>query len=392
MRLILITEISLFMSTFDRLLPTLMGIILSTLNLIGQSDELLQRTAVRYQSAYQVPGLAIALIRPDTFYIGLSGNKQVGKDMPIKKNDLFHLGSNTKAFTAFLAAYWVEQGAIKWSNKLMEVVPELDLPAYEAYRHITLEQLLSHRAGIAAFESASSKEFRAIPKDIQTHEDPRLTFAQVALSFPPSTAEQKNHLYSNGGYILAALMLERATGLSYEKLLQKLGEKLNLKLSFGFPNTPPNANILGHRRRFFGRLNRRPYRSLDVNNSFRMQPFFAPAGDVSTSIHDLALWVQYHLRGLLGAGTLIEAEAYHKLHYGLADYGLGWYNGIIGDGPDQFSYHGGSLGTFSSAVMLSADRKIGIVILVNAESKQVQRLKEELRVELWKSFGGSAND
>ncbi|MBX2874707.1 MAG: beta-lactamase family protein, partial [Saprospiraceae bacterium] len=207
------------MSTFDRSFPCLLGVlILASFRLLGQSNDILDDIADRYQLAYKVPGLAIAVVQPDTFYIGLGGNRQSGKDMPIEVNDLFHIGSNTKAFTAFLAAHLVEQGIANWSDKLLEVVPELDQPKYQAYRTVTLEQLLSHRAGIAPFESASSKEFRAIPKDIQTHDNPRLTFARVALSFAPRTPEKKNHLYSNGGYILAALMLERLTHSTYEEL------------------------------------------------------------------------------------------------------------------------------------------------------------------------------
>nr|MBX2876371.1 beta-lactamase family protein [Saprospiraceae bacterium] len=146
-----------------------------------------------------------------------------------------------------------------------------------------------------------------------------------------------------------------------------------------------------HRRRFLGRLSGRRYQPLPPINEFAMEAYFAPAGDVSINLLDLATWVQYHLRGLLGEGILIRPETYQKLHYGWPDYSLGWYNGMIGDGPERFSYHGGSLGTFSSAILLSPDREAGIIILVNAESKQVQQLKEELRVELWKRFGKSTS-
>ncbi len=378
------------MSTMDRSLQVMLLIILlSSIRLLGQSNELLNRIAVRYQSAYKIPGLAIAVIRPDTFYIGVSGSKQIGKNMPIQQHDLFHLGSNTKAFTAFLAAYLVEQDRISWSDRLLELVPELDQPTFKSYRRVTLEELLSHRAGIAPFESAASKEFRAIPKDIQKREDPRLVFAQIALSFPPiPTKPAKNqHLYSNGGYILAALMLERATDSTYESLLQEMTKQLKLNIHFGFPNQMSSSNVLGHRRRFLGGIVGEAYRSLAPQNSFAMKAFFAPAGDVSASIFDLAKWTQYHLRGLLGEAILLQPETYQKLHYGLTNYSLGWYNGTVGEGPDRFSYHGGSLGTFSSAIMLSTERNTGIVILVNAEGKQISRLKEALRIELWNRFG-----
>ncbi|NRB46772.1 MAG: beta-lactamase family protein [Saprospiraceae bacterium] len=355
----------------------------------AQSNVALHQMAARYQSEFKVPAVAIALIRPDTIYIGIAGSKQVGQQMPIGKDDLFHIGSNTKAFTSLLAAYLVEQGHINWTDSLLQIVPELDLPENDAYRGVTLEQLLSHRAGIAPYESADSKEFRAVPKDIQLMDDPRLVFAKVALSFAPASSKDQNHLYSNGGYILAALMLERATRTSFEELLIEMGEKLGLTLRFGFPIDEENEVVLGHRKSFLGFLLGKRYHSLDPNNSFSMPKYFRPAGDVAISVSDFAIWVQYHLRGLVGHDHFISSENYQKLHYGFPDYGLGWYNGLIGGGPERFSYHGGSLGTFSSAVMLSATRKTGIVILVNAESKQVQQLKQTLRIELWERFGQS---
>lgn len=355
-------------------------------HLEAQSNDLLNKIASRYQSEYSVPAIAIAVVRSDTFFLGTSGTKEIGRDSPINEDDFFHIGSNTKAFTAFLSALLVERGILNWSDKLMEVVPELDRSSFVAYENVTLEQLLTHRAGIAPFESSSSKEFRALPKDLEKFEDPRLAFAQIALSFKPDL-KQGNHSYSNGGYILAALMLERATSSSFENLMDDLGQELNLKFHCGFPDGGVGINVLGHRRTWLGHR----YRPLVPNNRHAVSPYFAPAGDVAISLKGMALWVQYHLQGLSGQTSILKPGTYEKIHYGTPDYSLGWYNGKIGKGPERFSYHGGSLGTFSSAVMLSADRNTGIIILVNAESKQVRRLKEELRVELWERFGKPAS-
>lgn len=361
----------------------LFGIMLTMLyQLEAQSNDLLNKIAAQYQSDYRVPGLAIAVVRTDTIFLGCSGTKQIRQDMPVDQQALFHIGSNTKAFTAFLAAHLVERGVLNWSDKLMEVVPELNRPDFAAYQDITLAQLLTHQAGIAPFESGASKEFRALPKHLEEYPDPRLAFAEVALSFPPQV-EQGNHKYSNGGYILAALMLERATSSTFEKLLEELAQQLNLKLHFGFPQAGVDTTVLGHRRSFLGL----GYRSLRPNNRHAMPPYFAPAGDISINLQDLAAWVQLHLRGLSGEAKYLKPETFQQLHYGWPYYSLGWYNGKVGEGSDRFSYHGGSLGTFSSAIMLSAERNTGIIILVNAESKQVTRLKEQLRVELWEKFG-----
>lgn len=81
-----------------------------------------------------------------------------------------------------------------------------------------------------------------------------------------------------------------------------------------------------------------------------------------------------HLEGLLGKDNILQSSTYKKLHYGLEKYSLGWYNGNIGDTNQKFSYHGGSLGIYSSAIMVSADREVAMTILINSDDKMTAEL------------------
>ena len=83
---------------------------------------------------------------------------------------------------------------------------------------------------------------------------------------------------------------------------------------------------------------------------------------------------------------MLSASTYQYIHYELPAYGLGWYNGFIGDSEQRFSYHGGSIGSYSSAVFLSRDHEIGIVILINADGKKVTEVKNLIREELWDTY------
>lgn len=372
-----------------RLLLTAAAACLLACMSFAQTQPQIDSLVHHYQEHYQLPGLAIAIIRPDTLYLGVSGRKQIKEKAPIQSTDLFHIGSNTKAFTAFLAARLVEAGKIAWEDSLYQFLPELFDKKPKVYQSVTLEDLLSHRAGIAPFESTGTREFRALPRSMPEDETARLAFAKAALSLPPQDLTPQEHLYSNGGYIVAALMLERATGSSYEVLLQEMADELEIQLSFGFPKARGAASVFGHRKKTLAFLSARNYRALAPDNSFAMPAYFAPAGDLSISLQDLAFWAQLHLNGLLGQGNYLQPETYQRLHYGRAGYAMGWYNGTIGKGGERFSYHGGSLGTFSSAILLSPNRQVGLVILINAESKFVQKAKEEIRVDLWSQYGKS---
>lgn len=357
---------------------------------IAQSNASLDSLATTYKEKYKLPGLAIAIVRPDTFYFGLDGHKRFNGVDPIQAEDLFHIGSNTKAFTAFLAAFLVEKGIVGWQDKLVDAVPELKAHIHPHYREISLQDLLSHRAGVAPFESAGSKEFRSLPRNLEQNPGARLAFAQAALHLPPRPFPDNGHLYSNGGYIIAGLMLERITGKSYESMMHSLAKNMGFQIGFGFPGVDRDNAILGHRKNFFGNLIGQRYRPLPPSNRFAVDRYFTPAGDLCISLLGFSHWIQDHLRGLLGEASFLSPESYQSMHYGLPGYGMGWYNGFVGNGPERFSYHGGSLGTFSSAVMLCAERKIGIIILVNAEGKAIQRLKDELRVDLWTRYGKAA--
>ncbi len=185
-------------------------------------------------------------------------------------------------------------------------------------------------------------------------------------------------------------MLEHKTGQSYEVLLASQFESLGYDFYIGFPQAEDSEQNHGHRKKTLAFLSQDKYWPLPADNSFSVQDYFAPAGDLSLNISDLSHFIQLHLKGLLGDNNYLSAESYEKLHFGLDDYALGWYNGYIGQTKQRFSYHGGSTGTFSSAIMLSPDRAIGIVILVNAESKAVQQLKTAGRELLWTRYGGGA--
>src|SRR3954454_10886807 len=71
--------------------------------------------------------------------------------------DRFHIGSDTKAMTALIAAMLVEAGKIRWTSTVGEVFPELAATMDPAVKGVTLEQLLSHISGIPSDTDAGEK-------------------------------------------------------------------------------------------------------------------------------------------------------------------------------------------------------------------------------------------
>lgn len=100
-------------------------------------DELL----TPYLARYDLPALAAAAVQDGNIIAaGAVGTRRVGTDIPVTLNDRFHLGSDTKAMTALLAAMLVEEGKLHWDSTLADVFPELAAAMNPGLRRVTLVQ------------------------------------------------------------------------------------------------------------------------------------------------------------------------------------------------------------------------------------------------------------
>jgi len=97
---------------------------------------------------YDIPGMAAAVVRDgELVALGVAGVRTRGKPERIAAADRFHIGSDTKAMTAMLCGILVDEGKLKWNQTLGETFPELKKSMHPQYQSVTLEQLLTHRAG-----------------------------------------------------------------------------------------------------------------------------------------------------------------------------------------------------------------------------------------------------
>lgn len=70
-----------------------------------------------YLSQYELPALAAAVVKDGKIIAaGAVGTRRAGANIPVTLQDRFHLGSDTKAMTALLAAMFVEQGKLRWNS------------------------------------------------------------------------------------------------------------------------------------------------------------------------------------------------------------------------------------------------------------------------------------
>src|SRR5688500_847188 len=100
----------------------------------------------------QIPELGFAVVSTDNILelqpLRFHRTDLKNEQTKAKHSDYFHLGSNTKAITGFVAAYLVENNKIKWTTKFFDLFPNWKKQSDPAYYEITLVDLLSHRAKI----------------------------------------------------------------------------------------------------------------------------------------------------------------------------------------------------------------------------------------------------
>jgi D-alanyl-D-alanine carboxypeptidase len=193
--------------------------------------------------AHRVPALAAAIIEPGRIRYMVGGRRRNDQPALAQLTDYWHLGSNTKGITSFVAARLVERGKLRWDTKLIDVVPELRGHVLPAYETATLAMLLAHRTGVRPYDTGP--EISTLPAFTGDISQQRLQFAQFVLQQSPMPPSAKPYAYSNAGYALAALMLERAAHRSWEQLVARTCRRLGLHERLGFPNRQDAAQPWG---------------------------------------------------------------------------------------------------------------------------------------------------
>lgn len=321
------------------------------------------------------PAIAVARIGLDTIEYGFTGfltSKRKPKET-VQELSKYHLGSNTKAITGLIAAKLVEMGQVSWDTSLLQLFPEWQGQIDTHYYHKTLADFLTHRAGVLPF--TSGEEFATLPSFKGTLSEKRTAFGRFVLNQKPLPMPADSFLYSNAGYAIAALMLERATGMSWEILTKGLMDMLFLRYFIGFPNKEDQ------KLHAWGHLTETDISTLLIpqspKNGYKLPDFLAPAGDIAMPILDYAILTQQFLRGACGTNGLVSAQSFEHLLFGKPNYAFGWRN--ISQKNNQavkIAFHDGSLGTFYARTIIDVQKKRALVILTN--SADIRTLEEVL--------------
>jgi D-alanyl-D-alanine carboxypeptidase len=215
-------------------------------------------------------------------------------------SSLFQIGSNTKSFTATLALQLEAAGKLSIDEPIGKWLPE-----YPAWKHLTLHRLLDMTSGIATYDNtpAFQRTYAASPYRYYTAKE------LVGFVYPPNGKPKvlQGWNYSNTGYILTQLVLERLTGKPYAELLrtrifQPLGLRDTYYDSHALPLPARNRLVAGY---FYS--NDPDNRGLQPLYNTDVRPYSLSwtqaAGGIVSTPSDVTRWAR-----ALYAGTLLPPK------------------------------------------------------------------------------------
>lgn len=322
---------------------------------------------------WQVPGLAIAIVRGDSvIHVRGYGERTLGDADAVDAHTVFPIGSATKPFTAAAVGVLVSEGLARWDDPVARHLPDLRLADPALTSTTTVRDLLAHRTGLVGGDLLWLATGYTQDEILRRWRHLR-----------PVHAPRTRFVYENIPYLAAGRVVAAASGMSWDdfvhrRLLTPLGMT---RSSTSVRALEGAANVASAHHEVDGTLRVVPHR--DLAN-------IAPAGALNASASDMARWVRFQLaEGRIDGRSLVDAAVMREMHRAQIDvprdatwrllapgarsigYGLGWYVHDYRGVPAV--QHGGWIDGASAAVTLLPTQEFGVVVLANVTGTLLTR-------------------
>lgn len=297
-------------------------------------------------------------------------NEKVTADTP------FGIASNSKAFTSAALAILVEQGKIKWEDKVIDHIPEFKMYNDYVTNNFNIQDLLTHRSGLGLgagdlmiFPSGSDFDIRDVLNSFQY--------------FEPTTAFRTKFDYDNLLYLVAGELTARVSGKTWEAFVtEQILKPLQMEHSYtNFSEAFKNEKVaVAHS------FNEKSLEAIETQTiGENSQKLNGAAGGIWASAADMCKWMIMHLNeGKYGANLnkkLFSEEQQREMwrmhtpinqqqdprspfNVNFSGYGLGWF---VSDFNGYYKVeHSGLIAGMSSEVILFPKLELGIVVLNNS--------------------------
>jgi CubicO group peptidase (beta-lactamase class C family) len=348
-------------------------------DVIAQLTELIEAETARLN----IPSLSIALVdgRDIVWQRGF-GVQNAAEGIPSSENTVYRVGSITKMVTATAVAQAAERGLVDLDAPITDYIPELVFEdPFDSKQAITLRHLLAHRAGILRESPVGNyfdTSFPGIEKSVRS-------IIGTELIHPVGSTTK----YSNMGCPIAALALERVTGVPFAEYMQN-----NILDPIGMSSSAflHDEDVV--------RANLADAFMVGFDGSYFPAPVFdlgdLAAGNLYSTVGDLSRFIMMFFDGGMAGDTrILSSEMVAEMMTpqfpedgGGLTYGIGFLLGDL-DGRRLVMHSGGIYG-FTAVFAALPDDELAVVMLVDVDFAYGPRIKittQALRLMLDKRTG-----
>ena len=332
-----------------------------------QVDELVEKTL----KTFNVPGIAVAIVKDGkVVHAEGYGVKSILTKQKVDANTLFGIASNSKAFTSAALAMLVDEGKVKWDDKVIKYLPNFKMYNEYVTNEFTIRDLLTHRSGLGL--GAGDLMIWPDGSDFTAQD-----IIQNLQYLKPVSAFRTQYDYDNLLYIVAGEVIHVASGLSWcDFVEQRMMKPLEMNSSAAsFVRLKDSTNIIAPHVPIDGKLK--------AIKRYKNQLFDAAAG-IYSSVNDLSKWTIMQMNdGKYGLDnkqlfskkehnemwqlqTIIPVNPRPPYNTHFSGYGLGWFLSDV-KGYKQVTHTGGLEGIVTQ-VTLIPELNLGIIVLTNQQS------------------------
>ena len=357
-----------------KILLSLLTLICSQV-LIGQTISSAQIDSLVKVSMEMMPqaGMAVAIVKDGKVVHSKGyGVSSVKTKDPVDENTLFAIASNSKSFTATALGILVDEGKIKWTDKVIDYLPEFKM--YDPYltANYNIQDLLTHRSGLGL----GAGDFMWFPDGND------YTINEVLANFQyqkPVSAFRTIYAYNNLMFIVAGELVARVSGMPWSVFVEsRIMKPLGMTRTAGlYKNLKDHGNVAFPHNSEHGKVVQL--------EKYDMQEKDGSAAGIVSSVNDMTKWLMLNLNDgkygdkleneLVSQQSFAEIKKAHIVtgfnanpkgptnnHY--RAYGLGWGVKDL-NGYTVFSHTGGLPGMLSHTVLIP-ELNFGLVVLTNS--------------------------
>ncbi len=323
---------------------------------------------------FEVPGIAVGIVKDGKIIHAKGyGVRSLDNKKPVTESTIFGIASHSKAFTAAAVAMLIEEKKLTWDTKVKSILPDFKLYDDCVTEEFTVKDLLCHRSG----HGLGAGDLMFWPDANDFTKDHIIKHYQY---LKPEGKFRNKYEYNNILYIVAGMVIEKVSGLTWEKFIQtRFFDPLEIKSSApSFKLLKDKSNVIDPHAPVEGKVKviRRDW-SENAN----------AAGGINANILDMSKWLitlmnkgKYgpnNEKVLLSENSIsdmwnlqtpisVRNGGVYNTHFN--GYGIGWFVSDV-KGYKQVTHTGGLAGIVTQTTLLP-ELNLGIMVYTNQQSGQ----------------------